>query len=62
MCGRVGKVKKIYIDSDMNVEKCHRVVRHFHNPKVVKMTHTMKHFHAKNRGEGSEELAELREN
>ena len=46
----------------MNVEKCHRVVRHFHNPKVVKMTHTMKHFHAKNRGEGSEELAELREN
>ena len=52
VCGSVGKVYKQYIDSDMKVEKCHRLVRHFHNPKVIKMILTMKHFHAKKWGEG----------
>ena len=50
VCGGVGKVKEKYIDSDMKAEKCQRLLRQFHNPKAVKMTHTMRHFHAKKKG------------
>ena len=42
-------------------KKEQRLVPQFHNPKVAKMTHTMKRLHAKKKGEGGGRVGRDRE-